>query len=184
MNLRCVRTRQAGTVARMGVEIRFTKWGGRRHWRFTMEPLGGDRYGQWLGARAGILLQRGLEDPIVQPHDFVTLVPASGSWIASFNGPGETDIAVYIDVTTEPSIQAETVSAVDLDLDVVLLRDGTVRVLDEDEFAAHQVLYQYPAEVIEQARATADDLVVRLTTGAEPFTSAGVAWLERFTGND
>jgi hypothetical protein len=29
VNLRCVRTRRAGTVACMGVEIRFTKWGGR-----------------------------------------------------------------------------------------------------------------------------------------------------------
>src|SRR5690349_10689465 len=115
----------------MAMEIRFTKWGGRKHWRYPMEPLGRDRYGWWFGARAGILLQRGFEDPIVQPHDFVVLVPADGCWIATWNGPGETDIAIYVDVTTEPSVQADVVSAVDLDLDVVQLRDGTVRILDE-----------------------------------------------------
>jgi hypothetical protein len=42
--------------------------------------------------------------------------------------PGETDISIYVDATTEPSIHADVVSAVDLDLEVVQLRDGTVRV--------------------------------------------------------
>jgi uncharacterized protein len=78
------------------------------------------------------------KSPIVRPHDFVVLGPADGCWIASWNGPGETDISIYVDATTEPSIHADVVSAVDLDLDVVQLRDGTVRVLDEDEFAEHQ----------------------------------------------
>ena len=86
-----------GSVHRMGTEFRFTKWGGRRHWRYLMEPLGSDRYGWWFGARAGILLQRGFEDPIVQPSDFVVLVPADGHWIACWNGFGETDIAIYAD---------------------------------------------------------------------------------------
>lgn len=164
-------------------EIRFTKWGGRRHWRYPMEPLGSDRYGLWFGAQAGILLRRGFEDPIVQPHDFVVLVPADGCWIASWNGPGETDISVYIDVTSKPSVQPDMVSAVDLDLDVVRLRDGTIQVLDEDEFAVHQVRYNYPTEVVAQARATTDDLVARLTGGNEPFATVGSTWLERFVEN-
>jgi hypothetical protein len=164
----------------MPTEIRFTKWDGRRHWRFSMEPLGSDRYGLWFGARAGILLRRGFEDPIVQPHDFVVLVPADGCWIASWNGPGETDIAVYVDVTSKPSVQPDAVSAVDLDLDVVRLRDGTINVLDEDEFAEHQVRYGYPAEVVAQARATAHDLVAGFASGKEPFATVGSTWLERF----
>jgi uncharacterized protein len=175
---------RTGSVARMGMEIRFTKWGGRRHWRFSVEPLGTDQYGRWFGARAGILLQRGFEDPIVQPHDFIVLVPAKGCWIATWNDPGQTDISIYVDVTTEPSIHADVVSAVDLDLDVVRLRDGTVRVLDEDEFADHQTRYKYPADVVEQARATSDDLVARLTAGTEPFAAVGAAWLEKFIGSD
>jgi hypothetical protein len=148
-----------------------------------MLPLGSDRYGLWFGARAGILLQRGFEDPIVQQHDFVVLVPADGCWIANWNGPGETDISIYVDVTSKPSVQPDVVSAVDLDLDVVRLRDGTVKVLDEDEFAEHQVRYSYPAEVVAQARATTDDLVARLTGQAEPFATVGSTWLERFIEN-
>lgn len=36
-------------------------------------------------------MQRGSEAPIVQPHDFVVLVPADGCRIANRNDPGETD---------------------------------------------------------------------------------------------
>jgi hypothetical protein len=147
-----------------------------------LEALGTDRYGWWLGGKAGILWQRGSEDPIVQPHNFVVLVPAEGCWIANWNGPGETDISLYVDVTTKPVRRADAVHAVDLDLDVVRLRDGTVKVLDEDEFIEHQVRYGYPAEVITQARATTDNLVARITAAVEPFAAVGAGWLARFTG--
>jgi hypothetical protein len=166
----------------MGTEIRFTKWGGKRHWRYETEPVGTDRYGLWLGGRAGIRLQRGFEDPVIQPHDFVVLVPAHGCWIANWNAPDEAEISVYVDVTTEPRLEADVVHAVDLDLDVVRLRDGTVRVLDEDEFAEHQVRYGYPAEIVALARRTTDDLVARITAGTEPFATVGTAWLATFTG--
>ena len=166
----------------MGVEMRFTKWGGARHWHYPLEPLGRDAHGWWLGGRAGIRMRRGFEEPIVQPHDFVVLVPGAGEWIASFNGDGETDIAVYVDVTTRPRVSAAAIEAVDLDLDVVRLRDGAVRVLDEDEFAEHRVRYGYPVEVVERALATTGELVASITAGREPFGAAGAAWLRDFTG--
>ncbi len=112
----------------MGVEMRFTKWGGGRHWRYPLEPLGRDRHGWWLGGRTGQLMRRGFEEPVVQPHDFVTLVPGAGEWIATFNADG-TDVAIYVDVTTRPDVSAAAIDAVDLHLDVVRLRDGGVRVL-------------------------------------------------------
>lgn len=126
-------------------------------------------------------LRRGLEAPLVQPHDFVTLVPAAQWWVASFNGTGRTDIDVYVDVTTAPVRSAGAVEAVDLDLDVVRLRDGSVRVLDEDEFADHQVRYRYPAEVIERAQASCDGLVRQISAGEEPFVRVAAAWLDHFS---
>ena len=119
-------------------------------------------------------LRRGLEAPLVQPHDFVTLVPAREWWVASFNGRrGDADVDVYVDVTTAPVRSAGVVEAVDLDLDVVRLRDGSVRVLDEDEFADHQVRYRYPAEVIDRAQACCDDLVRRITRGRGAVRAGG-----------
>jgi len=163
----------------MGTEMRFTKWGGRRHWRYALEPLGEDAYGWWLGGRTGIQLRRGLEDPVVQPHDFVVLVPPHGSWIANWNAPGP-EIAVYVDVTTAVRREADVIHAIDLDLDVVRLSDGTVLVLDEDEFADHQIRYGYPPDVVARARTTTDNLVADLTAGVEPFGTVGQARLAAY----
>jgi protein associated with RNAse G/E len=82
-------------------------------------------------------------------------------------------------VTTRPTLVDDTVRAVDLDLDVVRWRDGRVEVLDEDEFAEHQVQLGYPAELITQARRTCDWLVEAVSSRTEPFGQAGAAWLAR-----
>ena len=89
-------------------------------------------------------------------------------------------MAVYVDVTTDVRREADVIHAVDLDLDVVRLSDGRVLVLDEDEFAEHQVRYGYPPDVVTRARATADDLVAALTAGVEPFGDVGAARLATF----
>ena len=89
-------------------------------------------------------------------------------------------MAVYLDVTTLPSYAEGVVSAVDLDLDVVRLFGGSVRVLDEDEFAEHQVRYGYPEPVIAKALATTGDLVSRLTAGIEPFETAAASRLAAY----
>ncbi|MEU4236606.1 DUF402 domain-containing protein [Actinoplanes sp. NPDC026619] len=160
--------------------MRYTKWGGKRHWRFVAEPLGSDEHGWWYGCPAGTSMRRGLEEPVIVDYDFIVLVPVAGWWIASWNGEGHRNVAVYVDVTTEPVRVDGLVEAVDLDLDVIRLRDGGVELLDEDEFEEHQVLYGYPAEVITQARASADELLEMIAQRHEPFGEAGDAWLARF----
>jgi hypothetical protein len=167
----------------VAISVRYTKWGGKRHWRWSAEELGSDRFGLWLGCRAGTELRRGFEEPIVAVDDFVVLVPAAGRWIAAWYGPGESETAIYVDVTSEPVRHPDRVEAVDLDLDVVRLRDGSVRLLDEDEFEEHQVLYGYPADEIARARATADELLAMVAGRHEPFGKVGEAWLASFSGD-
>ena len=111
------------------------------------------------------------------PHDFVLLVPAEGCWTACFNA-GHT-VEIYVDVTTRPVLDGSTVTAVDLDLDVIRYADGRVEVLDEDEFAEHQVRLAYPADLISQARQTCEWLVEAVSARAGPFGQAGVEWLAR-----
>jgi hypothetical protein len=161
--------------------MRFTKWDGRLHWHYPVKPLGTDRHGWWLGGAAGTTFRRGAEAPIRRPYDYVLLVPAEGDWVATWNAGSDTEI--YVDVTTRPTKRDNLIEAVDLDLDVIRRRDGRVLLVDEDEFAEHQVLLGYPADVIARARATADDLIVVVTAGTEPFNHAGRDWLARFSGN-
>jgi protein associated with RNAse G/E len=57
-------------------------------------------------------------------------------------------------------------------------RDGSVEVLDEDEFLDHQVRYEYPGDLIAEARAATARAVELLETREEPFGGAARRWLE------
>ncbi len=46
-------------------------------------------------------------------------------------------------------------TAVDLDLDVIRRWDGTIALLDEDEFAEHLLALRYPPEVVAAAEQSA-----------------------------
>jgi protein associated with RNAse G/E len=54
-----------------------------------------------------------------------------------------------------------------------------VAVLDEDEFAEHQIELGYPAELIAGARTSCDWLVGAVSARAEPFGQASGPWLAR-----
>jgi hypothetical protein len=163
----------AGELAR----FEFTKWDGRRHWHFDTYRLGSDSHGTWFGARTGARLQRGIEAPILWDCDFAMLVPDAGEWVATFNAEGK--YALYIDVTGPVTVDGDVVRAADLDLDVVRMSDGQVRLLDEDEFAEHQLRFGYPDAVIRRALATAQWLLEVVSAGREPFATIGHQWLSQ-----
>ena len=68
---------------------------------------------------------------------------------------------------------------VDLDLDVVLTREGHLFVDDEDEFAVHQVELGYPPEVVALAERWRDRIFAAVASGHEPFATVGHEWLRR-----
>jgi protein associated with RNAse G/E len=164
------------------VRTLFCKYDGRPHRQVQSIRLGEDEHGLWVGSLPGGLGRRGDGRWVTIDHTRVRLFPRGAWWSALFNDePHET--AVYCDITTPAEIVhddlgVQTVTTVDLDLDVRRMRDGTVRVLDEDEFAAHQVKYGYPQRVVDTARATCDWVAANITT-AEPFSSAYQPYLQR-----
>jgi protein associated with RNAse G/E len=121
--------------------------------------------------------QRGDEPEVVHPQAHVMLLPRDSWWTAIFNDEPRTT-EIYCDITSPLEFTDEIVSMIDLDLDVVKRRDGTVYVDDEDEFAEHQVKYGYPVEVIASARAACDSLVKAVTT-EEPFQSTYKTYLDK-----
>ncbi|HEU4910895.1 MAG TPA: DUF402 domain-containing protein [Actinomycetes bacterium] len=167
------------------VEVRFTKWGGGAHYEYPLTYLGVDTHGHWGGGRAGTRLAHP-GGGFVSAIDWVTLFPDDRPWSASFYDGHENQVSVFVDMTTPPVWDGFRVGLVDLDLDVVLLRDGSLFVDDEDEFAAHQVSLRYPREIVELARRSADDVITEIAAGAEPFATTGHRWLRRLahTGHD
>jgi uncharacterized protein len=59
-----------------------------------------------------------------------------------------------------------------------LRADQRVIVVDEDEFAEHQVRYGYPADVISAAERATAWLLDAISAKAEPFGAAYRSWLE------
>ncbi len=136
------------------INVRFTKYGGGGHWEFVGTLLSGDEHGTWVGCSTGTELARP-GHAFRSGHDWVTLFPDGQPWVATFrNSPDP--VTVYVDITTAPVWSGPEVSMVDLDLDVVLTRDGTLLLDDEDEFEEHRVTLAYPSVLVALARRAAE----------------------------
>ncbi len=158
--------------------VQYFKYSGDLHWRHDMVYLGEDQHGVWLGGPAGTTIQRGHEPSRQWPSPFVQLIAPGQWWTLFFNGNHPGDYRIYIDVITPAHwVESGRVEMVDLDLDVVLHHDGSVEVIDEDEFLAHSELFAYPDWVIDRARMAAAELVLEVQAGREPFGIQGEAWL-------
>jgi hypothetical protein len=148
------------------------------HWRHEMFWLGEDAHGTWLAGGVGTVVQRGAEPAQRLTRAFVQLIPSGRWWTALFNGPGDHDMPVYVDITTVARWPSpDRVQLIDLDLDVVQRGDGSVYVDDEDEFEEHRTALGYPPLFVDSARAAAARLVLDLEGGAPPFDGTGRQWL-------
>lgn len=161
------------------VTLQFYKYPDTLHWRHDMILLGEDGLGTWLGAPTGTIIQRGIEEPMSWHRPFVQLIQPTRPWIPIWNvDPDRT--AIYVDVTTVPTRAADDrIEAIDLDLDVVQLVDGSIEVLDEDEFTEHRVSLGYPDWMVDQARATTAEVSVAIEMQRSPFDGSHLPWFER-----
>jgi uncharacterized protein len=162
------------------VRVIYRKYDGSLHWHMEQGRLGSDEYGTWLGAPPGSPAQRGDEPPVISERAQVMLIPGGDArWTLSCYDAGAWT-ELYIDITTPPRwTAADQVEMVDMDLDVVRRFDGTAEILDEDEFAEHQVKYGYPAAEIEACERAAAWLLSAVRAYSEPFGEVCRGWLSR-----
>lgn len=163
----------------MPVTVQYFKYPDRLHWRHDATRLGEDAYGVWVGIPTEAIVQRGHEPPKVMNRDAVQLITPGLWWSLIYNGQGD-EYEVYVDIATPAVWESERrVTMFDLDLDVVRLQDGTVEILDEDEFLDHQVRFSYPSSLIQATRTATNRVVEMVTANVEPFASVAASWLER-----
>ncbi|WAP55175.1 DUF402 domain-containing protein [Streptomyces sp. S465] len=165
------------------VQVNYRKYDGTLHWNQRMRRLGEDDHGVWLGLPAGAVTRKGYRPPILLECAHVLLFPRDAWWTAVFNAPPR-ETEIYCDITTPPEwVSPYEVTMVDLDLDVIRERtDGATRMVDQDEFAEHQVRYGYPADVIAEAEAAGRWLMEAVDGRAEPFGTACGQWLGMVDG--
>ena len=159
------------------VRIDFRKWDGSRHWQFAMNRLGEDEHGLWLWSPAGSDMQRG-DEPIRKSGSVnLKLIPDGKWWTAIWSWQGKVDL--YVDIITPPSWNGETVTMVDIDLDVVRWPNGRVELVDEDEFEQHRTKFDYPPRLVDTARSTAAKMAIALEMRHEPFGAVSAKWMEQ-----
>jgi uncharacterized protein len=158
------------------VRIVFRKYGGALHWNHAATKLGEDEHGIWVVVPGGTVARKGDGPPVTWENTCLMLFPPDAWWTATFHLPPH-KAEVYVDVTTVPQWQDGEVSMVDLDLDVIRMRDGRLILDDEDEFAEHQVALGYPPEVISQAEETAQWLMKEVGQRQGVFGGAHLRWL-------
>jgi hypothetical protein len=160
------------------VLVDWLKWPGEPYRRTPMHRLGVDEAGVWLFAPKGAAASYAASGPTPLPVNFLTLVPNSAGWIATWMwGNDAIDIDLYVDVVGDPRWVSETeLRIIDLDLDVIRRRNGQVILDDEDEFVENMSVRRYPADVIKRARATADELVEAVAQRRAPFGSESQQW--------
>lgn len=160
------------------IKVVYTKYDGALHWHHPGTLLGEDEHGAWVSVPAGTLASKGAEPPVAWETAIVMLFPRDGWWTATFHTPPH-PYELYVDVTTVPRWRDGEVTMVDLDLDVILTREGTVILDDEDEFAEHRVTLGYPADTVARAQETARWLLAAVEHREGPFAGAHTAWLGR-----
>jgi uncharacterized protein len=158
------------------VRIDYTKWPSHPHYSYRMRVLGEDDLGVWGCCDIGEQVHKGGKPYFVRPASLLLLIPRVGSWSASWYPPSEERREVYVDINTTPLWTADAVTMVDVDFDVLRYRDGTVELLDEDEFEEHQLGYGYPDDLVSFARDAAHETLALALGPFEPFDQAWRAW--------
>lgn len=79
---------------------------------------------------------------------------------------------LYANITLPATFQNDVLTWVDLDLDLRVHLDGSLELLDEDEFVENSALFAYPPAVIAQARAAVDELTACYQQQRFPFNHA------------
>ncbi|MEV0590961.1 DUF402 domain-containing protein [Nonomuraea cavernae] len=158
------------------VRVVFRKYGGALHWNHVATLLDEDEHGVWVAVPSGTYARKGTGPPVMSRIASIMLFPRDAWWTASFNAPPH-KVEIYVDVTTVPEWRDGEVTMVDLDLDVIRMRDGRLILDDEDEFADHQVSLGYPADVIKRAEETAHWLMAAVKEREGAFGGAHVSWL-------
>lgn len=163
------------------IVARNRKYDGKAHWVVPGRYLGADEFGDWIFQGTNEFISRP-GAALYTASDAVLLVPHGGDWVATFYDdahPG--GVELYIDLATDMSWQRIRPSViefhmVDMDLDVVRTKARGLYVDDEDEFAEHRVLLNYPDELCTRMESATDALMDAVAARRAPFDGRDAAW--------
>ncbi len=80
-----------------------------------------------------------------------------------------TGVRYYCNIASPFYFYENVLTYIDYDLDAIKLPDGTIHVVDEEEYRNHRVQYQYPPLVETKVKEGLESLIARMESGSSPF---------------
>lgn len=94
---------------------------------------------------------------------------APGHWFNAVALLEATGVRFYCNVASPFTYYDNTLTYIDYDLDAILLHNGEIHIVDEEEYEAHRTLYQYPPVVERKVKEGLNELLARMREGRAPF---------------
>lgn len=112
------------------LELRFTKWDGRPHRRYSTRVLGPDEYGLWVVTDDQSVVTWGDGSRRRFPAIALTWIPPDAawwtvSWTTDRDSDGSEPVDVYGNISAPSQRDNTGITLIDLDLDVVSSGDGS-----------------------------------------------------------
>ena len=76
----------------------------------------------------------------------------------------------YCNINMPPKFENNVLDYVDLDIDILVEKDWTYKILDRKEFEQNSKLYQYPKEIILQTESVLEELQKMISQKTFPFS--------------
>lgn len=158
------------------IPVASTKYDGSLHYRHTMRVVDdrGDRLRVWAPAGTVFHSYRGR---YAATRHFLMLHYSDRDWnLEVMWEPDWTPNKHYINIALPSTWRDGTLRFVDLDLDISWWADGTINLLDEDEFAEHRERFGYPQWLVDRAWDAVDEVRGLISARNTPFDESLYAW--------
>lgn len=157
----------------------------RRPGRFIISSL--DKNGRLKRSWAGELVERdglrltfvGVFDTTVEHPHLGTIEKGTISYeyfwldrwysVFGFYRPDRSFRNFYCNVNMPPALHGDALDLVDLDIDLIVAPDGSLTLLDEDEFEENAQILGYDDEVREKVQKAVEDLTAMIEARKFPF---------------
>lgn len=86
-----------------------------------------------------------------------------------FHEPGGEFRNFYCNINLPPTFENNVLDYVDLEIDLIVYRDFSYKILDEDEFIDNSRIYNYPKNLIKKTRETIEEVLSIVDMRQFPF---------------
>jgi hypothetical protein len=158
------------------ISVESTKFDGSLHYRYTITVVAdeGSQLRAW--GPVGTLFQS-YRGAYQATRHFLMLHYLDRDWnLEVMWEPDWTPNKHYVNIALPSTWDDGTLRFVDLDLDISWWTDGSVRLLDEDEFAEHRKRFHYPQWLVDRAWAAVDEVRALISCRQPPFDGALYHW--------